>query len=716
MKNNLYKIIAFLVIVIVCTLTLGYSAFGSEMSISNIVADVRIASDVRVTGVSMSSSSNGTVNSIEYDVDSIFGNINLNDFNATVTLMVSITNFGNEEMGIWDITGLTDNLYKSINSYELKTKLCDSSGNCSLGSITNFYITIGYDSYDAITKNHDIKLDFEFRKMHQVTYTGITNNGYPTSVIDGGNLTFTATRNIPPKIIVFDSNNNRMDYDLYSYLNNTFNFDNVTSDIVLKYQAKAYMASLSSDTYFKESAYKTVIDSIQFVDYVDTSNAVKVYDLSATSGSKDVMGWITSGNDLYIGSDWEIYSKSLQAIFFGMSSVKTISFGNLNTSEATTMYSMFNGCSSLSSLDVSTFDTGNVVDMGHMFNGLKLVSTIDVSGFDTSNVYKFSNMFYNMSSLTSLDVSNFDTSAGTLMYGMFAELHSLTSLDLSNFDTSKVTRMDSMFSNCQNLANLNINSFNTSLVTNMSNMFMNNYVLTSLDVSKFNTSNVTKMSGMFSGVKSVTYLDVSGFDTRNVTSMQEMFFLMENVAAINVSGFNTDKVTGYGMYGMFSCMKKIKSLDLSNFNTSGITIMDYMFNSCRSLESLDVSSFDTSNVTSMAGMFAGNHKLKSLNVSSFDTSKVTRMDNMFEGSALLTSLDLSNFDTAAVNNFTNMFLNSGIKNLYFNRMSFSSATKYMDMFSGVSSSISIVVGDLTTKNWIQERLGEGVGTVTIASA
>ena len=42
MKKHYSKIIVFLVIVMVCTLTVGYSAFVTEMSISKIVSHVRV--------------------------------------------------------------------------------------------------------------------------------------------------------------------------------------------------------------------------------------------------------------------------------------------------------------------------------------------------------------------------------------------------------------------------------------------------------------------------------------------------------------------------------------------------------------------------------------------------------------------------------------------------------------------------------------------------
>lgn len=512
-------------------------------------------------------------------------------------------------MGIYSISGLPSNLTYEISDYKLHDKICDSTGGCSLGITKLITLTIKYkdEGFNSSSTEYNLKIDFDFRKMHTVTYEGITNNNYPTTVIDGGNLTFTATSNIPPKIVAF-SNGNRVPYDLYSYENNKFTYNNVTSDVTLKYKEKVYLAYLDNNKYFKESAYKTVIDSIQFVDYVDTSRAVKTYDLSEISGSKDIVGWITSENDLYIGSEWDIYSKNLQNAFNGMSGVQTISFGNFNTSEVTSMYYMFADCSSLSSLDVTSFDT------------------------------------------------------------------------------SKVTNMGRMFSNCSNLK--------------------------VLDVSNFNTSNVTAMHVMFGGMSSLESIDVSNFDTRKVTRMYEMFRRTEKIVELNLANFDTTSVTS--MAGMFnSC--GVKTLDLSNFNTSNVVDMGNMFNGCSELESLNVSNFDTSKITSMSGMFCGMHKLTELDVSSFDTSNVTTMYWTFEGTNKLLELDLSNFDTSNVTDMTKMFYNSGVKKLYFNNASFDKVTKFDEMFTHINSLISVTAKDSISKSWLENALGEGIGTVTIAS-
>ena len=74
MKSMYKKLVSGLVLMVVCTLSIGYAAFGSEISISNIVAEVRIAADIRVTSFVYSSATDGGLSQYEnYDVDSVVG-------------------------------------------------------------------------------------------------------------------------------------------------------------------------------------------------------------------------------------------------------------------------------------------------------------------------------------------------------------------------------------------------------------------------------------------------------------------------------------------------------------------------------------------------------------------------------------------------------------------------------------------------------------------
>ena len=74
MKTKYLNILKVFVFVVICFVSLGYAAFGSELSISNIVADVRVASDIRITSVEQSNSTgSATSSSVDYDVDSVVG-------------------------------------------------------------------------------------------------------------------------------------------------------------------------------------------------------------------------------------------------------------------------------------------------------------------------------------------------------------------------------------------------------------------------------------------------------------------------------------------------------------------------------------------------------------------------------------------------------------------------------------------------------------------
>ena len=312
---------------------------------------------------------------------------------------------------------------------------------------------------------------------------------------------------------------------------------------------KAYMKTLETSNYFKESTYRTNIKTVQFVDYISIpSDSLATYDLSDTSSGTargTIMAWIDSEYNLYIGAEQKIYSKDLSNAFNSMSGVTSISFDNLDTSEAKSMSYMFSGCSSLTSLDVSNFDTSSVTNMAYMFRSCSLLTSLDLSSFDKSSVTNMSYMFYGCSGLTSLDVSKFDTSSATNMSSMFSGCSGLTSLDVSNFNTSSATNMSSMFNSCSSLTSLDLSNFDTSSATNMSAMFYGCSGLTSLDVSNFDTSSVTSMSSMFSGCTNLVTIYVSDlWNVDAVTSSYYMFTGSTKLTGGNGTGYSssyTDK-------------------------------------------------------------------------------------------------------------------------------------------------------------------------------
>ena len=538
---------------LVLSVSIGYSSLTTSLNITGLVTKVRQKADIRITDLQMSEVSNeGQSKYQEYNKENISVGVNLPNSNSQVTYKVEVTNIGNVEMGILSIEGLPENLEYELKDYQLKEKICDISNVCKLGIKKEFYITIKYkeNGYNTSITEYNINLDFTFKQVYNVTYEGITNNNYPSSILEGEILEVEFTETIP-KVVPY-INDTKVEY---TYENNKLTVENVTGDINLKYIEKVYLTTLSAGTYFKESTYINKIKTVSFVDSVDIpSNALATYNLEENSGD-EIKGWIDTNYNLYIGSEWDIYSKDLSETFRGMSGVTNITFKNLNTSEATSMYSMFRDLSSLTSLDVSTFNTSEVTSMQSMFSGMSSLTSLNLSNFDTSQVTRMESMFGNCSKITSLDLSHFNTSQVTTMYNMFYGTKALTSLDISSFKTTKVTGMSSMFQYASSLTELDLSHFDTSNVTSMNTMFGQMGSLTSLNLSSFNTSKVVYMQNMFISCNNLTELDLSSFDTSKATEMYQMFYgaskltkiLVSDKWVIGTSTTTTNMFTGCGV-------------------------------------------------------------------------------------------------------------------------------------------------------------------------
>lgn len=135
-------------------------------------------------------------------------------------------------------------------------------------------------------------------------------------------------------------------------------------------------------------------------------------------------------------SDTYIYSnKDMSSMFMMLSNLRTIEFGDLNTSLTTNMSNMFNNCK-IKELDVSSWDVSNVTNMNRLFaiNDFEVIKGFN--NWDTSNVTNMSEMF----------------SAGTPIAGL-PSTSKLTKLEgLEFLDTSKVTNMTKMFEACDKLS------------------------------------------------------------------------------------------------------------------------------------------------------------------------------------------------------------------------------------------------------------------------
>ena len=217
-KFNPAVLCSFLMIVCVMLLTIGYSAFEVTMEIIDISALVQVQNDIQVTNVSVLEATNGAVSNYEdHTADSITSSVNLPEQNSTITYRIQTKNFGNTKQGIYAIdeiykyisTGLDSDLEIKSKTVNLKKALCTNSNSseCTLGATTTFDITIGYknNGCDGVNLTHLIELDFDFRRVFDITYVGFSNtSGLSTQMIYGDvkTITFNNTTGIPTRVIV----------------------------------------------------------------------------------------------------------------------------------------------------------------------------------------------------------------------------------------------------------------------------------------------------------------------------------------------------------------------------------------------------------------------------------------------------------------------------------------------------------------------------------
>ena len=175
-NSKIVNISAAVVVLVLTTLTIGFSAFQSTGIIKDIGATVRVQKNIRITGVSvMNPVSDAVSNYEDYNVESITSGLNLPNSNSKLTYKVEITNFGNAEMMITQIAGLPSNLKYEIDeqNYKLNELICDDndSTKCTLGAKKTLYITISYknsSSYDSTTTTYPFTLNFTFESNNKV--------------------------------------------------------------------------------------------------------------------------------------------------------------------------------------------------------------------------------------------------------------------------------------------------------------------------------------------------------------------------------------------------------------------------------------------------------------------------------------------------------------------------------------------------------------------
>ncbi len=238
-EKPLFSLIFFILAIMVFFLSLGWATFSQNLLVDDVTLTVRAQADIRVTDISVATDSSFNQNEAisnweEYNVKKVKTSVYLPNENSQIKYKIEITNFGNLPMGIYDITGLADNLEYEIVNYTLKDKLCDDQLKCNLGMQKEIYFIIKYkeNGYNKDKLDYFVDLNFDFRVMHKVTYTAFDSDTsiYPQEVIDNDSFAMELQKPYPigakPFIAGQEVN--------YRYENDTLIVDNITADLEIK--------------------------------------------------------------------------------------------------------------------------------------------------------------------------------------------------------------------------------------------------------------------------------------------------------------------------------------------------------------------------------------------------------------------------------------------------------------------------------------------------
>ena len=235
-----YIIISYVILIFVICLSIGFSTFSEQLNIKNIIASVRVKSDIRVTSVNLEDAYNGAYStSLNYNKTNINGTAILPSEDSYIDYIVRITNLGKVEMGIKEITLSNDSLDYELIDYNLEDKLCileEETLNCTLGIEKQIIVRIKWKngSYDSSNTENNFVLNFDFQNYQNVYIEDtIAQNivDCPTEVINSGDLTFTYTgEKFDVRIYMGSKRINN-----YTNENGLITIKNVTEPIYLKY-------------------------------------------------------------------------------------------------------------------------------------------------------------------------------------------------------------------------------------------------------------------------------------------------------------------------------------------------------------------------------------------------------------------------------------------------------------------------------------------------
>ena len=159
-------------------LSIGFSAFSSNLTIGDIKASVRPTKNIRVTAFYAKDNSNlGHSSWEEYSSNKIVTSVYLPNADSSVSYIMEITNLDSEVMAVESITGLPDNLTYRLEDYKINDKLCNND-KCNLGVKKRIKIVL--ENKDGFTLDDEtvIGIDITFKiYTYRVSFNANSGSG-----------------------------------------------------------------------------------------------------------------------------------------------------------------------------------------------------------------------------------------------------------------------------------------------------------------------------------------------------------------------------------------------------------------------------------------------------------------------------------------------------------------------------------------------------------
>lgn len=225
MKYN--KILFSIVIItVICSLSIGYSALVKEFYITDLSAVVRTKSDIRITAIEIIESKSTINVSTDFNKNSIISSIEFESEDSYVIYKFTVTNFGNVEMGILKLDNLDNELNYELLDYNPGEKICTDSG-CTLGIHKEIKLKVSPKTFTK-KKTYNLKPALVFRNYKTITYNnifGLTSE----EIINGGRF----IKEFPDEVQQISISYSNGIVTNYTYLNNVLDIEEVTDNIVI---------------------------------------------------------------------------------------------------------------------------------------------------------------------------------------------------------------------------------------------------------------------------------------------------------------------------------------------------------------------------------------------------------------------------------------------------------------------------------------------------